>query len=86
MALEDTEQGRGKTLVEELIEEPYIGYREGKGYAVGNDRDTQAIAAFRLRDTCTYSELRIEATLSRFKQAGGFDEYDQSVTVGLDRW
>lgn len=77
MALARVEQGRGKKLVKELRTESYIEHQEGKGYKVKNSPDEQAKAAFRLRDTCSYSELRIEATLSRFEQAGGFDTYGE---------
>ncbi len=75
-ALESTEQGRGKQLVAELLEEPYIAYQRGKGYSVENSPDAQAKAAFRLRETCGYSGIQIESTLSRFDQAGGFEAYD----------
>lgn len=77
-ALQTTDQGRGKRLVAELLDEPYVGYQRGSGYSVKNSPDAQAKAAFRLRDTCHYTELQIEATLSRFQQAGGFDGYDRS--------
>lgn len=85
LALEDTEQGRGKKLVEELLDEPYIGYQKGAGYSVKNDPDSQAQAAFRLRETCSYSKIQIEATLSRFEQAGGFDAYERDAVVDGDR-
>lgn len=32
-ALQTTEQGRGKQLVEELLDEPYIEYQRGRGIA-----------------------------------------------------
>lgn len=77
-ALRRSEQGRGKRLVDHLLDEPYIGYQRGRGYSVRNNPDDQATAAFRLRDTCQYTEVQIEASLSRFEQAGGFDAYDRS--------
>lgn len=75
-ALESTDQGRGKQLVDELLEEPYIGHDPRSGYYIVNDPDGQARAAYRLLETCEYGpQFRIEATLSRFEQAGGFDAY-----------
>jgi len=86
-ALKSSDQGRGKSVVEELINEPYIGYQRGKGYCIKNDPDSQAQAAFRLVETCKYSQFRVESTLSRFKQAGGFDSYDRdTVLEGLNDW
>ncbi|GAB3036815.1 hypothetical protein GCM10025298_27840 [Natronobiforma cellulositropha] len=76
LALDRTEQGRGKRLVTELLDEPYMQYQRGRGYRVANSPDAQAVAAFRLRETCQYTTLQIETTLSRFQQAGGFDAYD----------
>lgn len=87
VALEDTEQGRGKRLVEELLEEPYIEFQRGVGYTIKNDPDSQARAAFRLRETCSYSTLQIETTLSRFEQAGGFAQYVQPPHLeSADTW
>lgn len=77
LALDSVEQGRGKELIEDLIQEPYIEYQEGKGYQIKNSPDAQAKLAFHLEETCGYDRIQIEATLSRFKQAGGFDEYDR---------
>lgn len=76
-ALESSIQGERHDRVEELLEEPYVG-RDPDGYVLRNDRDSQALAAVRLRETCGYSTLQIEATLSRSQQAGGFDAYDES--------
>mgnify|MGYP000229968726 CR=1 FL=1 len=87
LALEDVDQGRGKAVVKELLREPYIGYQRGNGYSIGNDPDSQAQAAFRLRSSCAISSLRIEATLSRFEQAGGFDAYEEDdVLSSLETW
>lgn len=87
LALEDVDQGRGKEVVEELLKEPYIGYQGGKGFSIRNDPDSQAQVAFRLRTTCEgYSDLQIEATLSRFQQAGGFDSYTEEVLDSLPKW
>lgn len=86
LALESSEQGEGREVVDKLAEEPYVINQPGKGYKLKNDPDSQAQAAFRLKQNCGYSELRIEATFSRFEQAGGFDEYDDSVLDDLDDW
>lgn len=85
LALADVEQGRGRRLVKELIDEPYVVYREGRGFQIRNDPDAQAAVAYRLEETCGYSRLQIEATLSRFEQAGGFDAYeDENTDEALD--
>lgn len=76
LALHSSDQGRGRTLVGDLVSEPYIGFRSSSGYFVRNDPDSQAYAAYRLQSTCGYTKLQIEGTLSRFAQAGGFDAYD----------
>ena len=73
-ALSPSEQGRGRAIVAALLEEPYVG-REAGGYVLRNDPDSQALAAVRLRESCGYSALQVEATLSRFEQARGFDAY-----------
>ncbi|WP_248518059.1 hypothetical protein [Salinarchaeum laminariae] len=80
-ALASSAQGRGRELIDDLRYEPYLD-RGPDGYFLYNDPDSQALAALRLRDTCGYSQLQVEATLSRFEQAGGFDAYDESA---LDR-
>lgn len=87
-ALESTDQGRGKRLVDELLAEPYIGHDPRSGYSVVNDPDGQALAAYRLLDTCEYGpSFRIEATLSRFEQAGGLDAYPRPETLEeLEPW
>lgn len=87
LALESSDQGRGKSLVDELVEEPYVRYQRGQGYSLKNDPDAQAQAAYRLKSTCGYLEIQIEPTLSRFEQAGGFDAYDEdAVLATLDDW
>ena len=75
-ALADSEAQLGRDVCEHLKNEPYISYQRGRGYSIKNNPDAQAQIAFFLRDTCSYSEIRIEATLSRFEQSGGFDTYD----------
>lgn len=89
-ALRSTERGRGKEIVEELLDEPYITYRRhGKkeGYGLKNNPDAQAQAAYRLLTTCDFSELQIEASLSRFKDAGGFGAYDRDDMLNdHDEW
>ena len=85
--LQDSDHGRGRVLVEELRREPYIEFRPGTGYRVKNDPDSQAIAAARLITTCGYTALQVEATLSRFEQAGGLEAYDVEELISiLDTW
>ena len=61
--------------------------RQASGFVLANDPDSRALAAARLRETCGYSTLQIEATLSRFEQAGGFDAYDVTVLANeLPPW
>lgn len=87
LALESSDQGRGKEVVEDLVEEPYITLTRNNGYRVKNDPDSQAQAAYRLTTTCGYDEFRVEATLSRFDDAGGFSAYDrEEVLSGLADW
>lgn len=63
-------------MIDELKSEPYTVFQRGRGLQLKNDPDSQAVVAFELRDDCDHTELQIEATLSRFFQAGGFSEYD----------
>ena len=87
LALESSDQGDGRELVDELVEEPYIAYQQERGYSVKNDPDAQAQAAYRLISVCGYHEIQVELTLSRFEQAGGFDEYDRDeVLSDLNDW
>lgn len=87
LALEDADQGKGREVVQRLTSEPYITYQRGQGYGMKNDPDSQAQAAYRLKNVCGYTELQIEATLSRFQEAGGFDAYEkQEVMKTLDDW
>lgn len=87
LALCSSDQGIGKRIVDELVREPYVEYRSGRGYSLKNDPDAQAQAAARLRSSCGYLDLQIEATLSRFRQAGGFDAYDgEKVRSKLEDW
>jgi len=86
-ALAPAEQGRGYDVIDDLLAEPYVDRVPGEGYALRNDPDFQALAAVRLRTTCGYSRLQIEATLSRFDQAGGVEAYDVSdAERSLDAW
>lgn len=86
-ALADAEQGRGRELVDELLDEPYVVPTGHDAFRVKNNPRAQARAAFRLRDTCGYSEIQLEAGLSRFRQAGGFDAFDrEDVLESLDEW
>lgn len=87
MALRNSDQGRGHRLVNDLLDEPYIGFQRGRGYRLKNNPDAQAQAAYRLKSVCDYTEIQIEATLSRFQQAGGFDAYDEEDGLAtLDDW
>lgn len=87
LALESAIQGQGRDIVHDLIEEPYIEFHVGRGYSLKNNPDAQAQAAYRLKDVCGYSEIQIEATLSRFEQAGGFSAYDaEALRDALDSW
>ena len=86
-ALQDSDQGRGRNIVEDLLDEPYIGFQRGAGYSIRNDPDSQAQAAYRLKSECGYLEIQIEPTLSRFEQAGGFAAYDEGkVLDSLGDW
>lgn len=86
-ALAPGEQGSGRAAIPDLLEEPYVVHVPGEGYVLRNDPDSQALAAVRLRSTCGYTDLQIEATLSRFDQAGGFDAYDvPALRRSLDDW
>jgi hypothetical protein len=86
LALEDSQQGTGQQIAENLVEKPYIHEVQRGKYAVPNDPDSQAQIAFILRENCDYSELRLEATLSRFKQAGGFDAYERDEVLDGLSW
>ena len=87
LALDRSDQGRGRLLVSALVREPYIESHSGTGYRLKNDPDAQAQAAFRLRSSCGYHDIQIEPTLSRFAQAGGFDAYDEAAVLApLDAW
>ncbi len=86
LALEDSEQGAGAEVVDELASEPYITHQRDRGYWIKNDPDSQAQVAFLLRQNCSYTELQIETTLSRFEAAGGFDAYDAGVLDELESW
>lgn len=86
-ALEPSAQGRGRELLADLRREPFVGVRRGDEFVLSNDPDSQALAAVRLRETCGYSRLQVEATLSRFEQAGGFEAYDaDALRDELDSW
>lgn len=76
LALDSSEQSIGRDVCDDLKHEPYIIFQRGRGFSIKNNPDDQARVAFFLRDTCGYTELQIEATLSRFEQKGGFDVYD----------
>lgn len=75
-ALDTEGHDTGREVIEELKNEPYTVFQHNRGLQLKNDPDSQAIVAFELRDNCGFTELQIEATLSRFLQAGGFDAYN----------
>lgn len=86
-ALPTAEQGMGRELLGALAREPYVDRVGESSYALRNDPDSQAVAAARLTDTCGYTTLQVEATLSRFAQAGGFSAYDRSrLREALPDW
>lgn len=87
LALSRSDWPRGRKLLDELLGEPYMEFAPSRGYRVKNDPDSQALVAARLSRTCWYPELTVEATLSRFEQAGGFDAYDmENLLAGLGKW
>lgn len=76
-ALDTEDHDSGRDVIDELKNEPYTVFHRGRGIQLKNDPDSQAMVALELRDGCDFTELQIEATLSRFYQAGGFDAYDE---------
>lgn len=62
------ERGRARTVVQELIGEPYITHHRNRGFKIDNSQ-IDALAD-ELHEICGYSTFRIEATLSHF---GGFE-------------
>lgn len=70
----------GREICEELKYEPYVTFRHGGGFGIKNDPTAQARVAWFLRERCGYTELQIEATLSRFAQAGGFSVFEHPET------
>lgn len=80
--LESGSRGRGRRLLDELRREPYVEYYPARGYRIKNDPDSQALLASRLTATCGVPTISVEATLSRFEQAGGFDAYDVDALLG----
>lgn len=87
LALSRPDWTRGRELLDELVDEPYLEFDPARGYRVKNDPDSQALVAARLTRTCSYPELTVEATLSRFEQAGGFEAYDvEKLLAELGEW
>lgn len=87
LALDDSEQGEGLNVVEELRSEPYITYQKNKGYRIKNNPDSQAEAAYRLQQVTVRTDLQIKSTLSRFEQAGAWSAYDkEEVLARLPEW
>lgn len=76
-ALDTEGHDLGREAIDQLKNEPFTVFQQGRGIHLKNDPDSQALVAFELRDVCDYTELQIEATLSRFSQAGGFERYDE---------
>jgi len=85
--LDSSKRGRGRRLLHKLVRESYVEYYPRRGYRIKNDPDSQALLASRLMVTCGVPAISVEATLSRFEQAGGFDAYDvQELASRLDDW
>ena len=60
-----SERGRARQeILPELQQSPLTIHQRDRGYKINHDRIEDL--AYELRDECTYSELRIEATLSHF--------------------
>lgn len=86
-ALDGSEQGAGRQVLEELGGEPAISHHPERGYRIRNDPDSQAQVACRLVRDCGYTRLQVESTLSRFRDAGGFAAYEMdAVCAGLPEW
>lgn len=62
--LPSDEHGRARSVAEELRSASYIAYKRDRGYKIAHAHVDDL--AMELRDTCGYSEFRIEATLSHF--------------------
>lgn len=81
------QRGRGRNLLDELLRELYLEYYPDSGYRLKNDPNSQALLASRLTETCGLPIISVEATLSRFEQAGGFDAYErQRLAARLEDW
>ena len=71
-ALPASEVARGREICETLKQKTYVVYQRGRGFSL-KGMPEQAVLARELRDQCGYTELQIEATLSPFGRAGGFE-------------
>ena len=71
-ALPATEVSQGREVCERLKQKEYVTYQRGRGFSL-KGMPEQAVLARELRDQCSYTELQIEATLSPFGRAGGFE-------------
>ena len=71
-ALPGHEDPRGHEICEELKRMAYVTYQRGQGFSLEGMPEQEELA-YELRDRCGYTELQIEATLSPFGRAGGFD-------------
>ena len=76
-ALDTEGHDEGRYAIEDLTGESFTVFNRGEGIRLKNDPDSHAIVAFELRGICNYTEIQIEATLSRFSQQGGFEAYDE---------
>lgn len=76
-ALDTEGHDKGQDILEDLTRAKFTVFQRSEGIRLKNHPDSQAIVAFELRDACNYTEIHIEATLSRFSQRGGFDAYDE---------
>ncbi len=80
-AFSDSEKGEAR----ELLRQPIKSYRvkffqwsESDGEKIRMRGDRRVLVAYYLRDEAGYSELRIEATVSRFKDIdGGFESTEK---------
>lgn len=71
MAPTDVDDDRAREACRELKSESYVTYQRQNGYGIKNSPDEQAKLARVLRDRCGYTEIQVEATLSRFP---GFED------------
>ncbi len=71
-AVPPSDQGRAKTICDDLKMKPYINFQRGQGFRIVGNTENR-IALF-LRDICGYTEIQIESSLSHFD---GFDRLER---------